>query len=150
MAQRLEPGSFGHYYNRNRWYRPDLGRFTTKDVNATALPIMAALTVNAESFNILLSNFSGTALYGDGMNLYLFAGANPVNFGDPSGLIYDPFADVDDVIFGIYAERTEAAGHAMKFFEVLAETAIRAALEGMIVAMVPGGVFIGHSGQPPS
>jgi len=39
------------------------------------------------------------------MNLYGYLGSNPVNFGDPLGLIYDPFEDVDDIIARIWAER---------------------------------------------
>ncbi len=32
----LTPNSKGLYYNRNRWYSPKLGRFTTPDPNGTA------------------------------------------------------------------------------------------------------------------
>ena len=41
----LEVGAKGLYYNRNRWYSPGLGRFTTRDVNETALPILTAMVL---------------------------------------------------------------------------------------------------------
>ena len=138
----LEPGAHGLYYNRNRWYNPDLGRFMQRDVNETALPILTAYAFNGEAVANLFGSFSGQGLYADGMNLYLYARGNPINGRDPFGLYYDPFADVDDCIAGIYAERAQAAGNAMRFFERTAEMAIRMAIEGLIISLVPGGTFI--------
>ena len=138
----LEPGAVGLYYNRNRWYNPDLGRFMQRDVNETALPILTAYAFNGETVANLFGSFSGQGLYGDGMNLYLYARGNPINGRDPSGLYYDPFVDVDDCIASMYAERAQAAGNAMRFFERTAEMAIRMAIEGLIISLVPGGTFI--------
>jgi hypothetical protein len=78
-------GAKGLYYNRNRFYLPSLGRFTTRDPNETALPILRALASNATIFDIVASAFDARALYGDGMNLYSRAGSNSVNRVDPSG-----------------------------------------------------------------
>ena len=55
----LADGEFaaGLYQNRNRWYSPALGRFTSMDPNATAMPIVTALAFNAEALDTLLSAF---------------------------------------------------------------------------------------------
>ncbi len=95
----LAPGASGLYYNRNRFYSPSLGRFLQRDPNETGLAILTALASNAESIQILLSGFDPRALYAGGMNLYEFAGSNPVNGRDPLGLEYDDFdAAIDDHI----------------------------------------------------
>jgi hypothetical protein len=82
----IRPGVAGLYYARNRFYSPALGRFIQRDVNETALPIITALAMNGEAVDILMGGFDAQGLYGDGMNLYQFAGSNPVNNRDPSGL----------------------------------------------------------------
>ena len=82
----LEVGAKGLYYNRNRWYRPDLGRFMQRDVNETALPIITAMVFNGESVASLFSSFSGQGLYSDEINLYAYASSNPVSYRDPAGL----------------------------------------------------------------
>lgn len=51
----------GFYYNRARYYSPSLGRF-----------------LNADPIG-----------YGDGLNMYAYAGNDPVNSSDPSGLKKD-------------------------------------------------------------
>jgi RHS repeat-associated protein len=51
-------GDAGLYYMRNRWYEPRTGRFLSED------PIG----------------------FGSGLNLYAFAGGDPINRADPSGL----------------------------------------------------------------
>ena len=84
----LAPDAKGLYYNRNRWLSPELGRFTSRDVNETALPIVTAILFNAESWSILLSSFSGEGLYGDGANLYEYQGSNPLSMLDPAGTSY--------------------------------------------------------------
>jgi hypothetical protein len=82
----IRPGVAGLYYARNRFYSPMLGRFIQRDVNETALPIITALAMNGRAMSILMSGFDAEGLYGDGMNLYLLAGGDPVNRRDPLGL----------------------------------------------------------------
>ena len=81
----LETGAKGLYYNRNRWYSPELGRFMQRDVNETALPILTAYAFNGETIDILLGSFKGQGLYNDGMNLYTYVCSNPPRYVDPSG-----------------------------------------------------------------
>ena len=76
----------GLYYARNRFYSSTLGRFIQRDVNETALPTITALAMNGRAMSILMSGLDAQGLYGDGMNLYQFAGNNPVNRRDPFGL----------------------------------------------------------------
>ena len=76
----------GLYHYRNRAYSPELGRFLQQD----------------------------PAGYVDGMNLYAYAGNNPVRFRDPYGLsAYEGVVDsaVSDMIFGQmrYAKALEQA-----------------------------------------
>ena len=73
--------------------------------------------------------FDGQALYADGMNLYVYAGGNPVNGSDALGLYYDPFEEVDDIISDIVGERVgnvaalaDKIGFAFEMGSVIAST----------------------------
>ena len=90
----LTVGAKGLYYNRNRWYSPELGRFTTRDVNETALPILALIAKNGESIDVLLKGFEQRGSYAEGMNLHNYAGSNPINRRDPIGLFGLGFSDI--------------------------------------------------------
>jgi len=81
----LTVGSVGLYYNRNRWYSPALGRFISRDPNETAMPIIAAMAINARAFLVLSEAFDAQGHYADGMNLYRYLGSNPINRRDPAG-----------------------------------------------------------------
>lgn len=72
----------GLYYARNRWYSPELGRFITRDPNATAAPIVTATPL------LDIPSFSPQSHYGNGLNLYPVAQANPVVRIDPLGLVW--------------------------------------------------------------
>jgi len=82
----LAENALGLYYNRNRFYHPGLGRFTTRDPNETGMPILAALAMNGTALDVLFGGFNGQSLYGDGMNLFQYVNSNPVSRRDPSGL----------------------------------------------------------------
>ena len=71
----------GLYYNRNRWYSPKLGRFTSKDPNETAL--RAIFKTQSKPGNDV---FDPKAHFGNGFNLYGYQYNSPINYIDPSGL----------------------------------------------------------------
>lgn len=60
--------------------------------------------------SILLSGFEAMGHYGDGMNLYGYLGANPVNRRDALGLYWDPFEEADDIISEINGNRLYTIG----------------------------------------
>jgi len=102
----IAPAALGFYYNRNRMYSPTLGRFMQRDPNATALPIMTAMSSNGQAMDILLGGFNPSGLYGDGMNLYEYVGSNPVSGRDPSGL-----DDFDDLMGDLTGQRIATLGY---------------------------------------
>lgn len=63
----LSPGAAGLYGNRNRWYDPWLGRFTTRDPNETALPVIRAMAASGAAIDTLVDAFSPSGHFGDGM-----------------------------------------------------------------------------------
>jgi RHS repeat-associated protein len=102
----IAPNVAGMYYARARFYSPALGRFLQRDPNETGIPIIAALAMNGEAAETLFGGFDAQGLFGDGMNLYLFAGGNPVNSRDPSGL--DTYASLMTAVAGL--NTLQAAG----------------------------------------
>jgi hypothetical protein len=82
----LVPGARGLCHARNRWYDPVTGRWTTRDPNETALPVITATAMNGQSLDIVFGPFELLSHYGDGMNLYAYLGSNPANGFDPLGL----------------------------------------------------------------
>ncbi|MCC7291474.1 MAG: hypothetical protein IT449_05365 [Phycisphaerales bacterium] len=83
----------GLYQNRNRFYHPKLGRFTTPDPNSSAIPLIEGATYHGTPPTALamvgsgvISDYSPMGAYGDGMNLYGSLGSSPVNLLDALGL----------------------------------------------------------------
>lgn len=75
----------GTYYNRARFYGPEIGRFLQADVNGTGLPATST-TYAGLSLTAGLTHFSEDDLFRDGANLYAYVDANPVVRTDPQGL----------------------------------------------------------------
>jgi hypothetical protein len=90
----LAADAVGFYYVRNRILLPHFGRFGQRDMNETALPVLAALAKNAEALEALLGSLNASGHFADGLNLFICLAANPVNGTDALGL-YDPFEEVD-------------------------------------------------------
>ncbi len=80
-------GAKGLYYNRNRYYSPTLGRFTTRDPKGQSLPLVNVENPTAPR----ISTPKAAEVYADGMNLHGYQGANPSNCTDSSGLDWHHF-----------------------------------------------------------
>jgi RHS repeat-associated protein len=81
----LEPGATVLYHNRNRWYSPSLGRFTSRDPNETTQPVLMSAYDGSAPF-VGVSPPAIAQHYGDGLNLFAYLMSNPVNGRDPLGL----------------------------------------------------------------
>jgi hypothetical protein len=86
--------AIGLYYNRNRFYHPLLGRFLTRDPNETGMPTIAAMAMNGEALDLWVRRLDAEALFGNGMNVYLYCTDTPVNNGDPLGLADETMASM--------------------------------------------------------
>ncbi|MBN1491739.1 MAG: hypothetical protein JXA69_17635 [Phycisphaerae bacterium] len=87
-GQGLAVGATGFYYNRNRFYSPALGRFLQRDPNETAMPLLTAMVTNGQTLMSLFGAFDPESHFADGLNVYLYLGANPLNKSDAAGLDY--------------------------------------------------------------
>jgi RHS repeat-associated protein len=79
------PTAHGLYYNRNRWYSPQSGRFTTPDPNATG-QLLCSLQYGGSASQEAMSGYDAKDRYADGMNALAYARSNPVHATDPTGL----------------------------------------------------------------
>ncbi len=121
----LSPTALGLYFNRNRWYSPQVGRFTSPDPNETAQQVVNALAMNGQAMASLVEAFSPQSHFGDGMNVYGYQRSSPILGSDPLGLIYDPFEAVDDYYYGEYIGERVAAGRALTIQTGIAYNAAR-------------------------
>jgi len=130
----LEPDAIGVYYNRNRAYSPQLGRFLGRDPNETALPIIASIAMNAMSIAQAFGVFDIHGLFGDGLNLYEYQNSDPVNLRDPLGLsIMD---DVDEWVGDYYGDRAAAASAIMDKVGVVYN--VGKLVGSMLLSFIPG------------
>jgi RHS repeat-associated protein len=88
-ASTLHPNTLILYYNRNRWYNPQHGRFLQRDQNGTGAVLIATGTMNGGAPQVRADEFDSTIHSADGLDLYCYAGSNPVMGRDPSGLFLD-------------------------------------------------------------
>jgi len=105
----LSLNALGLYYNRNRWYSPNLGRFTSRDPIETAQLVVSAAISNAQTFSIVAGAFTVTGHFVDGMNLFAYQGSNPVNRSDAGGLdFWDD--EIDNQISDLTGNKLYALG----------------------------------------
>lgn len=83
----------GLYHNRNRTYEPRIGRYTSSDPNETGMSVLSESMLGASS-RYDLSRIDAVLMYGDGLSLYGYMGANPGRASDPMGL----FLGYDDLV----------------------------------------------------
>lgn len=133
--------AFGVYHNRNRWYSPAIGRFLQADPNETASFVLRALVVNAQTMLASVSPFNWERHYSSGLNLFSVASGNPIVHRDPLGL-YDPFEETDAFAASLQAQKAVGVERVSRFAYGVASMAQRMALEGLVTALVPGGVFL--------
>ena len=85
-TKRLAVGGKLLYYNRNRTFSPELGRFLQSDPNATALALIGATRHHGRGFSALAGTLDLEQLYGDGASLYSYMRSDPWSGADPLGL----------------------------------------------------------------
>ena len=90
------PKIIGHI--RNREYLPHLMRFAQRDPNATGQLVMAAVRLSGKAMANSASAMDLMELYGDGASLYAYLGGNPRGRADATGLSWDPFDAVDEMV----------------------------------------------------
>jgi len=77
--------SIGLYYNRNRWYSPELGRFVQRDLAGTGAPSLGNASLGVALTNSLAScDWSDMRM--DGMGVYAYERSNPTRSLDATGL----------------------------------------------------------------
>jgi YD repeat-containing protein len=81
----LDAGTPGLYYNRDRWYSPQLGRFVGREMNESGAPVLASLAHDGHGMSLGAHSFRAVGHFADGMHLFAYTASNPVNGTDPSG-----------------------------------------------------------------
>jgi hypothetical protein len=128
----LQVGAFGVYHNRNRTYLPSYGRFMQPDPYGTGLSLPTVCAFMGHSPLDGLGPFEAQALYGEGMHLYLYAGSDPVNGRDPTGLF--TYADILSTM-SVGAEMYGAADTAMTFQRAIAAFVAGASLQSTLLTL---------------
>jgi YD repeat-containing protein len=80
-------GVKGLYFNRNRHFSPNLGRFVQRDPNATGLVLAAVPAMHGQRVGISLQPFDAEFHYQDGPNTHAIYAGGPTLYSDPMGLI---------------------------------------------------------------
>ncbi len=137
---RLIPYAHLIVHMRNRAYSPQNGRFMQPDPNATALTLIEATAYHGRGLGALVAAFDVQGLYGDGMNLYEYAGSNPWMRADPLGLSWDPFSMVDDF-------QAEMAGSTAAFMSALGQSARAVAVVAAQIASYLPFPIVGNLGD---
>ncbi len=137
---RLIPYAHLLVHMRNRAYSPQTGRFMQPDPNATALTLIEATAYHGRGLDALVAAFEMQGLYGDGMNLYEYAGSNPWMRADPLGLSWDPFDMVDEF-------QAEHAGSVAAFMSALGQGAKAAAVVAAQIASYLPFPIVGNLGD---
>ncbi len=135
QAEQRDPA--GLYYNRNRYYSPELGRFTQNDPNGTGLPALSVLGAPGLPLGVWVDTFRLLSLYGDGLSLYAYLGGNPIHRRDPSGLGYSAMEDaIDEAIGEIIADHAAVVGT----LNAVADTGVNVAkfIGQQAVSFLPG------------
>ncbi|MCL4743649.1 MAG: hypothetical protein KJZ54_15750 [Phycisphaerales bacterium] len=89
----------GVYYARNRPYGPHIGRWMTSDPNGTGMSVLMRMDTLGSTDIDEIYGFDAEALFKDGSNLYGYLGSSPLVRHDPTGLAWDPFEAIDEIIF---------------------------------------------------
>jgi len=139
---RLVPFAHAVHHVRNRVYSPQLGRWLQGDPNASGLTLMESVGYHGRTHAGAAAAINLQSIYGDGMSLYAYLGANPWQRSDPLGLEWDPFSMVDEYLGAHAAE----AGSFMKALgrDAVALATIRATIASYLP--FPGVSFAGEVG----
>lgn len=93
-ARVLDAGVELWYQSRSRWYLAELGRFMVPDPNATGIPVVSGLAMlGTTAAGAPSGSFRWEEHYGDGWDIYMAYGANPVRAQDPTGLLFGGLLD---------------------------------------------------------
>ncbi|MFN9974697.1 MAG: hypothetical protein ACK58T_32880 [Phycisphaerae bacterium] len=97
-TQRLEPGANTLVYANNRTLKPSLGRWMQQDPNASGQGLIASIGIHGGSEVAVAMAIVLETRIGDGLSLFGYARANPVQNGDPLGLFvgtaFTPYATI--------------------------------------------------------
>ncbi|MCC6660711.1 MAG: hypothetical protein IT437_07470, partial [Phycisphaerales bacterium] len=97
---RLAPSSTLLAHIRNRAYLPSLGRWAQKDPNASGLALLGAARYFGARWDERPADLELDQAFGDGCNLYGYAGNNAFLNSDPLGLFFAGIGPTDVAMLG--------------------------------------------------